>query len=265
MTLSLGIVSVATNVYLDYWKSQAASLDRNVSPELPITIHIFTDRTSEAIEFSKSLKNLKVVAHEIPPYRWPEATLYRYKIFNEHKSELTQDILMYLDADMLVHSTLSLSRLAPQGTAEATLVKHPGYFRPTGLRRIKLYWQYRKLLVSDTYSRIKLGGLGAWETNPKSAAFVSRASRRNYYCGGIWWAPNAIFRDLVSELDSRVNSDESAGLMAVWHDESHINWWGTQHAHASQNPSFCFSTSYPWLTHLEMVVQAVDKDSMTRS
>ena len=104
---SLGVISVATNIYLEYWKAQAKSLAANLDNSLDVTLHIFTDRPEEAEEFGSSLDWVKVVGHKIPAYRWPEATLYRYRIFNAARESLNQDVLMYLDADMLLHKRLS--------------------------------------------------------------------------------------------------------------------------------------------------------------
>jgi hypothetical protein len=265
MISSLGIVSVATNIYLEYWKIQAESVDRNVPNDLRVTIHIFTDQPEEASGFGRTLKNLTVKAHRIPAYRWPEATLYRYRIFNQHRDLLSEDVLMYLDADMLVHESLQSSYFLNSANEGASLVRHPGYYRPKGLELLSLYLRKPDLLVSDASSRLRLGGLGAWETNPASAAFVERRRRRTYYCGGTWWASRKVFGSLVHELDLRVTRDEAQGVMAVWHDESHINWWGANHSHETKSPAFCYSTGYPWLKGLRMVIQAVDKTDSTRS
>ena len=261
---SLGILSVATNIYLEYWKSQAASVAKFADPSMEVTLHIFTDQPEAAEEFGKSLGNVKVVGHRIPAYRWPEATLYRYRIFNAAREQLTQDVLMYLDADMLWHRTVGQGDLATSNGAGVTLVQHPGYYRPSFVRQLALYAKRPKLLLSDLYSRLTLGGLGAWETSEASQACVPREKRSAYFCGGTWWGYRDAVLDLVAELDHNVTKDEMAGVMAKWHDESHINWWGANHPHATKNPSFCYSVSYPWIHHLPMIIQAVDKDEATR-
>ncbi len=265
MTISsLGVISVATNIYLEYWKSQAKSVAEHIGPNLDVTLHIFTDRPEEAERFGADLPNVTVVGHKIPPYRWPEATLYRYRIFNEAQSELTQEVLIYLDADMLVHQPLGATELASQSGAGVTLVRHPGYFRPSIKGRIRTYFGSPKLAIADAYSQWKIGGIGAWDTNPASKAFVPRNLRKEYFCGGTWWGYRADFLSLVAELDDRVSQDERAGVMAKWHDESHINWWGATHQHHTKNPSYCYSVSYKWLAGLPMIIQAVDKAEATR-
>lgn len=261
---SLGIISVATNIYLEYWKSQARSVADHVVPEIDVVLHIFTDQPEEAERFGAELSNVTVVGHRIPAYRWPEATLYRYRIFNVERDSLTQDLLMYLDADMLVHQRLEVCELETPTGSGVTLVLHPGYFRPGLVQRIIGYFASPKLAISDGYSTLKNGGIGAWDSNPESKAFVPRELRKQYFCGGTWWGYRADFLALVSELDQRVTQDELAGVMAKWHDESHINWWGANHQHQTKNPSYCYSVAYFWLKGLPMIIQAVDKAEATR-
>jgi hypothetical protein len=261
---TLGVISVATNIYLEYWKSQARSVAKNIGPNLDVTLHIFTDQPEEAERFGSELENVKVVGHRIPAYRWPEATLYRYRIFNSAKDELTQDVLMYLDADMIVHTPLHANDFQTQSGSGVTLVRHPGYYRPSFLRRIRLYVSTPKFALGDLYSVARTGGIGAWETNPKSEAFVPKNLRKQYFCGGTWWGYRNEFLELVAELDRHVTQDEKAGVMAKWHDESHINWWGANHEHETKDPRYCYSVSYKWLSDLPMIIQAVDKDEATR-
>lgn len=63
----LGVLSIATNVYLTYWKALATSIDQRVSAFGPITFDLFTDQAQDARVFARSLKRITVVVHEIEP------------------------------------------------------------------------------------------------------------------------------------------------------------------------------------------------------
>lgn len=262
--LKLGIISIATNIYLDYWKEQAVSVDLNADESLDVTLHIFTDQPEKAAEFGKSLKNIGVVAHPIEPYGWPEATLYRYKIISDHASQLPEDVLMYLDSDMLVKARVSERDFANNGHTGLTLVRHPGFQRPSGARALSLYISKPKVAISDFYLRYSMGALGAWETDPRSMAQVPRAKRTHYVCGGTWWGHRDDLLRLAEDLAARVAGDEANGVMAKWHDESHLNWWAANHIHHLRDSSYCYSSSYVWLRHLPQIIQAVDKQAATR-
>jgi len=259
---SLGILSIATNKYIDYWRDQAESVDLHLGPTLPVTLHIFTDRPADAEAIGSNLRNVKVMIHEIPPLVWPEATLHRFKVFNEHAHLLVEDFLMYLDADMVVHKPFGRDITAPG--ADVTLVKHPGYFRPRFPQKLTLYALNPKLFFADLNLQRRFGGIGAWETRKASTAFVQREDRVNYYCGGIWWGKGFAILSLIEELKIKVELDEAKSMMAVWHDESHLNRWGAENKARFLDPRFCYSLGYKWLKQLPNVVQAIDKVDVSR-
>jgi hypothetical protein len=256
--VSLGVMTIATNSYVEHWKRQAASIDGLDHSGLDVTLHVFTDDLASIREFSKDLV-VKVVAYSIPSYRWPEATLYRYRIFHDHRDSLTQDILMYLDADMLVNQGFSKVGLTKPLRSGVCLVKHPGYYRPTALSLLKLYMKDPRLAVADLLLYVSHGGIGSWEHNTRSLAYVPRSLRKRYFCGGIWWGLRHDILALCTLLASRVSQDETQGQQAVWHDESHLNWWASQNSSGIETPRYCYAAGYPQLEDLELFVTAVDK------
>lgn len=263
---NLKFVSIATNRYLDYWKSQAQSIDKFVSPGTGCTLYLLTNRVQEAMHFAHSLEKITVVPIEIPNYGWPEATLFRYKLLAESE-EIWEDSypVIYLDADMLAISRLSYGDFFTSGYSGICLVKHPGYFRPNGLSLIKLYFMNPEIAYADLIAVIKNGGLGAWETRTSSLAFVNRLARKVYYCGGIWWGTASELRAMCYELSDRVNRDLEQGIIANWHDESHLNWWATHNSFNAKTPEYCFSDSFPALAKLSPKILAVDKGQIDRN
>jgi hypothetical protein len=262
---NLGIVSIATNKYLDYWKKQVTSLDTHVNDFSEITVFLFTDRTLDAIQHSKSLNRVQVRVIQIPNYGWPEATLLRYELMSKNFSELiTQDVLVYLDADMRVVSPLNSEIFFNSEQPGVILVRHPGFWRPSGLSRFAFYLANPKVLVADAMAVLRVGGLGSWETKPQSKAFVARKNRKKYYCGGIWWGSREEFRGLVDGLSSQVATDSSNGVIAKWHDESHLNHWATVNKFSENLPSVCFAEGYKWLENIEPLIVAVDKGEVSR-
>jgi hypothetical protein len=259
---SLGVMTVATNKYVHYWKDLALSINSLPKKKVIITLHVFTDEVDLVQDFSRNL-DLKVVIHRIPRYGWPEATLYRYAIFHEHRDFLNEEILMHLDADMLIRQRFSFEDLRQSLQFGVCLVQHPGYFRPAGKDLLKYYLHNPKSLISDFATRLAAGGIGAWEQNKKSLAFVPRRKRKEYFCGGIWWGINSQIMSICKTLSQRVGSDMKNGVMAQWHDESHLNWWASQNTPGIESPRYCFASAYPQLANLDCLVQAVDKSIST--
>jgi hypothetical protein len=261
---TIGVMSVATNLYLDYWKTLVLSAELVSKIEDGITFYVFTDNPESAEFFAKDIKNVRVKPFRIDSYGWPEATLLRYMIFNSKIHEMKSDILMHLDADMLlIRNPWSRikSNLASDGIC---LVLHPGFWRPKGFRQVALYASHPLLAYKDLKLKIKEGGLGAWEDNPNSKAYVERKFRKNYFCGGTWFGKNDSIRELLITLEDQVSKDSDKNLISKWHDESHINNWAIENRHAIENPELCFDETYPQIRHLEPSIVAVRKIEKTR-
>lgn len=262
---SLGVLTVATNIYIDYWREMASSFNANSKLSDNIVLHVFTNQISEVELVKTELKNVRVVGHEIPNYHWPEATLLRYRIIDSFAEELSEDLLMHLDADMIVNqSPLTIVQNALINS-QICLVSHPGYWRPkTLLGRANFYRQNLGLLFNDIRMILKIGGLGSWETDKESTANVPRRYRRNYVCGGTWFGKRISFLKMVSELSQNVAIDLKHDRIAIWHDESHLNSWASQNSHFTIDPELCFVSDYPQLQGLNAVITAVDKKIATR-
>jgi len=261
---TIGILTVATNIYLDYWKALVLSADLVSSNEDEVVFYVFTEKSLEAKEFAEQLKNVKVKVFPIPGYGWPEATLLRYEIFNSQLDLIDSEILVHLDADMLLNSS-PWNRIRQRISENAIcLVGHPGFWRPKGSKKLSLYIKYPLLGIQDFRLKIKIGGIGAWETNKLSKSFVSRKSRKDYVCGGTWFGEKEAISDLLISLAQEVRRDQENKVVAIWHDESHINRWSTENLHGFENPELCFDETYHQLKHLTPVITAVRKTVKTR-
>jgi len=256
-TKNIGILTVATNKYIDYWKLLAQSIDKVVVGD-KVTLHVFTDEPEIVIELRKHILNLEIVTYKIPNYQWPEATLFRYRIFRDHLKDISHDVLMHLDADMIVDSNF-LEFLPNELVNGIALVKHPGYFRPAKIRLLKFYLNNSKYIFWDARSKFEIGAIGAWETNQLSRAFVPRSKRKSYVCGATWLGYNESFVKLVEELANLEVNDSRKNIIPIWHDESYLNWWNSNNKCTLLNPSFCYVDNYPQLENLSSHIRAIEK------
>jgi|688.fasta_scaffold166236_2 hypothetical protein len=258
---SLAVLSVATNKYINYWTAMIISMENALSDsDTEIVAHVLTDQLELANVTAKKLRKVQVVIHEIAPYSWPEATLFRYRLFNEISDSVKEDLVMHLDADMLVKDNFLL-KLPKNFRNNIALVRHPGFFRPSGLKRIIFYAQNLNYIRLDLASLVKIGGLGAWEMSQESHAFVPRQDRNNYVCGGTWFGQREAFFEMTSDLSRIENADTEKGVLPKWHDESILNYWLTHKDVTLLPPSFCFYPQYPQLKGLEEFIRAVDKNA----
>jgi hypothetical protein len=263
---TVSFISIATNRYLEYWKNQAKSVNTHTAGQSDIKLFLFTDQVAEARAFAEGLPNLSVEIEEIPSYGWPEATLLRYEIISQSGFHWESDeILVYLDADMEVVAPLKPSDFVDACQQGICLVQHPGYYRPGFKHLWRVYSKNPKILLGDLLLRLSEGGLGYWETRKNSMAYVPRSRRREYFCGGIWWGRSQDILPLAFELARAVGRDLSQGIVAKWHDESHLNAWAARNSHEIKGPAYCFVPEYKWLNHIEAKIVAVDKGPIERS
>ena len=256
---TLAVLTVATRHYYEYWEKMVMSAEENMCKDIKINFHVFTDRYSSADNFKPKSSSVNVIPHEIANLGWPEATIKRYQIISNFREEFTEDYLLHLDADMLFKTSLSALYDELQQDNEIRLVVHPGYYRPKRLIRIKFYFQNLRYLIIDLKLKLKIGGIGAWETNKKSKAYVSRKKRKRYFCGATWFGPRLKVLDFCDNLARNVESDASFGIIAKWHDESHLNQWAAENDFKVLSPRFCFDPTMPQLKQLNEFIRAVDK------
>lgn len=254
---SLGFVSIATNKYLDFWFDLANSIENKYVGNEKIGLTLMTDDPKRAENWIKTNISIPVTLVEIPSYRWPEATLYRYELMEKHSMQLDQDILVYIDADSLINFNFTIKDFSLKDGEFIALVQHPGFWRPKSL--LKFYFRRPVKAMKDLIRRINLGGIGAWETSRISTSYVPRKLRKTYYCGGIWFGSRAKFLDLCEELSNMVKIDEEISYIAKWHDESHLNNWATKNEHLSLPPEYCYAIEFEHLHSLQNKITAVKK------
>ena len=262
---SVGVVTVATNRYLDYWHDMAVSAEQHLFAGHPIVLHVFTDRLSDAKAMAADFPRLTVNVVPIDALGWPEATLLRYEVFDSHRDVLDQDLLMHLDADMLLVADVGAELDPDRWPGGVALVRHPGFRRPPVPSRLSLYAGRPRMAAGDAVMRVRSGGIGSWESRPVSRAFVPRGARRRYVCGGTWLGLRDPLLSMVHDLAARTRADFDEGTIALWHDESHLNWYAAGHRTALLGSEYCFAPGYANLRDIAPRILAVDKaDDRTR-
>ena len=223
---------------------------------------VCTDKDEDIEPDLMSQLGESLVVSKVAHQNWPLPTLLRYHYLTSTSDQISGRLVMHLDADMLFVSQVDFPEIeSVLGLKGVALVKHPGFFRPTGISKIKFYAKNLKNLVGDCRALLRFGGLGSWERNKESRAFVPRSQRNVYVCGGTWLGRKEEILDLCKVLISRIDEDLEAGIMAIFHDESHLNWYQAKNQLPLLNPEYCFDSSYRQLEGLVPQIVAVDKNS----
>jgi histo-blood group ABO system transferase len=202
--MKICILTIATNRYLRFVEPLRASIARHFLLGHEIRQLLFTNH---AVESSQTLRTHRI-AHE----PWPLPTLRRYEHFlTEKEFILDHDYCFYMDADMRVDGPVGDEILG-----DIVAVRHP----------YQSFLQVTKM----TYER-----------NPRSLAYVPVGQGTTYYAGGFHGGRTAAFMEMAEVLAARIRGDTGRGIVAVWHDESHLNRYLVDHPPSvSLSPAYCF-------------------------
>lgn len=220
--MRIGILNIATGKYKNFLEPLFISMKKNFLVEHDKTHIIFTDDPTSIEEMTQRIE-CKSLVIRIERKGFPGDTLYRYHHFYGAVEQLRSlgdqcpEALYYIDADMLVRSKVG-DEVLPTQLKSLIATSHPGYH---GI------------------------SLGTPETNQNSKAFIPNDRYRPcYWAGGFNGGEFQSFMDLSAEISKRIDEDDKRGIVAVWHDESHLNAYlserGVLDKVKTLTPAFCY-------------------------
>lgn len=220
--MKIGLLVIATNKYIDFVPPLWESVKKHFLTDHEVTMFVFTNKQVTPEPGQVIIPQIHMA--------WPGPTLFRYNVFQAATKELGEmDYLFYCDADMLFVDTVGSEILSDRvGTI------HPGFFD--------------KPRQAFTY-----------ETNPMSKAFVPPTEGTVYYAGGFNGGTSKEYLAMCKVIGDRVLEDRGKNIIAVWHDESHMNRYFIDNPPTlSLSPSYCYPES--WSIPFTKRLLALDKD-----
>ncbi len=201
----VGLLIVATGKYIDFVPPLLDSADKYFCTNHEVTYFVFTDGTLS------SRKNLKIIYQK--RLGWPHDTLMRYSIYHQHRDELKgMDYLFATDADMLF-----VDSVGDEILSERVATKHPGFFN-------------RK---------------GTYEQRNTSTAYVKPGEGKHYFAGGFNGGCPIEFLKMSRVVTENILKDLSRNMIAVWHDECHINRYFIDNPPTCiLSPSYCYPENW---------------------
>lgn len=196
---TIGIFYICTGKYSIFWKDFYLSAEEFFCPNMKKEYFVFTDQEIEP-------KNNRVHIIHQEKLGWPLDTLMRFHMFNRIKEQaLKLDYLFFFNANMVFLKKVSPKDILPSTKERIVGVKHPFYYGGTD---------------------------GApFETNQKSTAYTDFKKALNYVAGGLSGGFAQDYMTMSDTIANRIDIDEKNGIIAVWHDESHINAYFAENLH----------------------------------
>jgi histo-blood group ABO system transferase len=239
----VGLLVTATARYTQFVPDLLSSVRRHFLHGADVTGFVFTDRSEEI--------PAGAVALPVEHRPWPYATLLRYHHVVRHAARLADcDYLFQCDADMRFVADAG-SEVLPDGGNGLMGVEHPGFcWRPS--------WWTRRLRRAGFNVARGRGPRGSYETDPRSLACVGPKEGKVYYAGGFTGGTTAAYLAMARTLVERIDRDLERGVIAVWHDESHLNRYFIDHPPHLLDPRYCYPES--WDLPFAKILVALDKD-----
>jgi hypothetical protein len=193
--MKVAIAFIGTSKYLNFLPQYYEKIHENFLSNTEKTFLVFTDGEGDFPE------DVKVYPQE--HLEWPYITLNRFEILNKAREEIAKhDWLVFLDADTVV----------------VDKILEEDFFSDKPLFGV---WHPCHNLGMPPHNKLP----GAFETNPLSLACVDTEKELPviYYQGCLWGGKVPEVLEMIDEIQDRTNKDLKNNVIAVWHDESHLN------------------------------------------
>lgn len=193
--MNVAIAFIGTGKYLNFLPKYYENIHKNFLPNTNKTFLVFTDGEGDFPEDVKVFKQEHL--------DWPYITLKRFEILKKAETEIVKnDWFVFLDADTLVVDTVLESEFFDNSKSFFG-VHHPCH--------------YLQMPPHDKFP-------GAFEINSSSNSHVTPNDDTSvYYQGCLWGGKVPEVMQIIDELENKVNEDLENDVIAIWHDESHLN------------------------------------------
>ncbi len=202
---NVAILYIATGRYITFWDEFYPAMEKYFLPNHKKTYFIFTDDTVKT--FPNNV--IRVYQEQLP---WPNITLYRYRFFQNVASQLKDfDYIFFLNGNLIPQRIVD-EEILPNRKQRLMFTEHPGFYNFQGL-------------LDFPYDR-----------NAQSKAFVPENEGSYYVMGGFWGGVSDAVLEMIHTLNLRTDEDASNGIVARWHDESHLNRYLIDYMKNGGNP-----------------------------
>ncbi len=189
----IGILYIATGKYVFFWDAFFNSAEKNFLLNHEKKYFVFTDQPEYFSAYGSS-----VVAITVPHLPWPYPTLYRFKFFLLAVDHLKNcDYLYFFNSNMVFLDKVG-EEILPKNNQKLVGINHPGYFR-NGNKQFP------------------------YERNPLSTAYIKMGDGDVYCMGALIGGCANDFMEMTEKINKNIEEDEKSGIIALWHDESHLN------------------------------------------
>ncbi len=214
--MKIAVLYICTGKYKVFWeefyKSCEAFFIKNAEKEYFVFTDaelLFNEGDNRIHKYYKSFEG------------WPYETLKRFQVFSTVRDRLLLfDYIIFFNANALFVEEITAEEFLPSVEEKLVAVVHPGYYNVS----------YKKY---------------PYEKSQKvSAAFVSPQKGKYYYQGCLNGGFASEYMLMTDTLKDNVQKDLDKGIIAIWHDESHLNKYLFNRNIKRLSPAYAFPEEF---------------------
>lgn len=223
---SVAILYICTGEYDIFWKDFYLSCESYFLPNSHKEYFVFTDAGEI---YSGGAERVHKIYQE--SLGWPDNTLMRFHMFLGVEEELKKfDYIFFMNANCQCVDYVPEEDFLPRKKG-LLVVKHPAF--------------YDAHPDQFTYDR-----------NPRSKAYIPFGSGTYYVFGAINGGAAEAFLRMAGELKRRIDCDKENGVIALWHDESHLNRYLLDEGdYEVREPEYCYPEDWEIPFHPRILIR----------
>ncbi len=205
---NIAILYIATGRYITFWDEFYPAMEKYFLPNYKKTYFIFTDDTTKVFP-----DNVVRVYQE--HREWPNIVVNKYAFFYGVSDKLSKfDYIFYFNGNLIPQRIVG-DEVIPSQKQKLMFTQHPAFYCGATLCSAR----------SLTYER-----------NSKSTAFIPFNEGKYYVMAGFWGGRTKDVLTMIKILKKRTDIDTARGVIAIWHDESHLNRYLIDYEKKGGNP-----------------------------
>ncbi len=228
--MKIGILYICTGRYEIFWDGFYESAEKYLMPDKEKHYFVFTDS-------DKINNHINVTKIPVENPGWPHVALKRFHYFADNKSLFGEcDYLFFYNANYTFIKPIYFSELCPTAD-ENHLV---GQQMPAIYHRRPIDFPNERRQISTAYI-------------PLNSELV-------YFGSGHIGGRTKEFLEMSDVIKNNVDIDYSNNIIAIWHDESHVNKYFLSHKPKVLHPGYCYPQD--WFLPFPQMTLLLDKNKL---
>lgn len=211
--MKIAILYICTGIYDNFWPEFYESSENNLfKNEASIEYFVFTD--------SINIKENNKVHKIFKKFEgFPLDSLLRFEMFLKIKDQLKKfDFILFFNSNAQILKPIALKEILPDNNYNLVGAQWPILNK---LFKLPVFFPYEHRKASTAY-------ISPW----------SKGSFK-YYMGGLNGGFSEAYLNMCEELSANIKKDLEKGIIALVHDESHLNKYFRNHKCKSLTPEYC--------------------------